>query len=149
ANINIQAAVTNGTAPVTSVKFFTGTTLLTTESTGPFSTTANNLPAGNYALSAIAGDSSGLSATNTVNISVVTPIAVTLTNLTVSHGTNFQFSYGANVGLNYVIQRATSLAPPNWVPIATNIAASNPTNYMDTHATGSPAFYRVGQLPNP
>lgn len=149
ANINIQASVTNGTAPVTSVQFFAGTTLLASESTGPFSTTANNLTAGNYAISAVAQDGTGLSATNTVNISVVTPVAVTMTNSSASHGTNFQFSYGANVGLTYVIQKATSLAPANWVPIVTNIAASNPTNYMDTHATSNPAFYRVGRLPNP
>lgn len=149
ANVNIQAGVTNGTASVTNVQFLANSTLLASENTGPFSTTANNLTTGSYALSAIAKDNGGLSATNTVNISVVTPIAVTLTNSTLSSGTNFQFTYGANVGLNYVIERANSLVPPNWVPIATNVAASNPTNFVDTNATNNPGFYRVGRLPNP
>lgn len=149
ANVNIQAGVTNGSAAVTNVEFLAGTTVLANESTGPFSTTANNLTAGSYALSAIAKDSGGLSATNAVNISVVTPVAVTLTNSALSSGTNFQFTYGANVGLSYVIERASSLAPPNWVPIATNVAASNPTNFVDTQATNTPGFYRVGRLPNP
>ena len=148
ANVNIQAGVTNGTASVTNVQFLANSTLLASENSGPFSTTANSLTAGSYALSAIAKDSGGLSATNTVNISVVTPVAVTLTNPVLS-GTTFQFTYGANVGLDYVIERANSLVPPNWVPIATNVAASNPTNFVDTHATNNPAFYRVGRLPNP
>jgi hypothetical protein len=148
ANVNIQAGVTDGSAPVTNVQFLAGNTLLASENTGPFSTTANNLTTGSYALSAIAKDSGGLSATNTVNISVVTPVAVTLTNPVLS-GTTFQFTYGANVGLNYVIERASSLMPPNWVPIATNVAASNPTNFVDTQATNNPGFYRVGRLPNP
>jgi plastocyanin len=149
ANVAIKAGVTNGTAAVTNVEFLAGNTLIANVNTGPFSTTANSLAAGNYTLSAIAQDSGGLSATNMVNISVVTPIAVTLTNSTISSGTNFQFTYGDNVGLRYVIQRATSLVPPNWVPIATNVAAGNPTNFVDTHATSNPAFYRVGRLPNP
>lgn len=149
ANVTVQAAVSGGTAPVTNVEFLAGNTLLANESTGPFSTTADDLSAGNYALSAIAMDTNGLSATNIVDISVVTPVAVTLANSSVTSGTNFQFTYDANVGLDYVIQRASSLAPPDWVPIATNVAASNPTNYVDTHTTSNPAFYRVGLLPNP
>jgi hypothetical protein len=149
ANVTIQAGVTNGTAPVTNVQFFAGNTLLASENTGPFSTTANSLAAGNYALSAIAQDTNGLAATNTVNISVVTPVAITLTGAEMPSSANFQFTYSANVGLSYVVNRATDLVAGNWVPIATNIAASNPTNFVDMNATNNPAFYRVGLLPNP
>jgi hypothetical protein len=53
------------------------------------------------------------------------------------------------VGLSYVVQRTTNLVSPNWVAIATNVAASNPTNFVDKNATNNPAFYRVGRLPNP
>ena len=92
ANVTIEAGVTNGTAPVTNVQFFAGNTLLANESAGPFSATANGLTAGNYALSAIALDTNGLSATNTVNISVVTPVAITLANAVKPSNADFQFT---------------------------------------------------------
>jgi len=149
ANVTIQAGVTNGTAPVTNVQFFAGNTLLASENAGPFSTTADSLAAGDYALSAVAIDTNGLSATNTVNISVVTPVAINLTNAEMPSNANFQFTYSANVGLSYVVDRATDLVLGNWVPIATNVAASDPTNFADINATNSPAFYRVRLLPNP
>jgi plastocyanin len=147
ASVAIQAGVTNGSAPVTSVQFLNGATLLANESTPPFSTTANNLAAGNYTLSAIAQDSSGLSATNMVNISVVTPVPVSLTSPASLSGRNFQFSYSANVDLNYVVQRSSNLI--DWVSLATNTAASNPETFLDSNATNNPNFYRVGRLPNP
>jgi hypothetical protein len=144
--ITASATVSSGT--VTNVQFFTNNVLAGNVTTAPFTLTPT-LAAGNYALTA-AATAAGVSATSSVvNISVVTPITVTLTNAKASSRTNFQFTYMANVGLSYVIQRASSLLPANWVPLATNVAAGNPTNFVDTHATGSPAFYRVGRLPNP
>jgi plastocyanin len=147
ASVKIQAGVTNGSSAVTSVQFLEGTTVLANETTGPFSTTANNLAAGNYTLTAIAQDSSGLSATNSVGISVVTPVAVSLSKLFKFAATNFQFSYSVNTGLDYVIQRSTNLT--TWVPVATNVAASNPIVFTDINATNKLDFYRVGLLPNP
>lgn len=144
--IAVNAAVSSGS--VTNVQFFTNNVSCGNVITAPFALTPT-LAAGNYALTA-AATAAGISTTSSaVNISVVTPIAVTLTNPTTPSSANFKFNYSANVGLSYEIDRASSLAPPNWVPIATNVAASNPTNYVDTHATSSPSFYRVDRLPNP
>lgn len=148
ANEKIAANATVSSGAVTNVQFFTNNVSVGKVTTPPFTLTPT-LGAGNYALTAVA-TAAGVSATSgVVNISVVTPIAVTLTNAKTSSKTNFQFTYVANVGLNYIIQRSGSLAPPNWVPLATNVAAGNPTNFTDTHATSNPAFYRVGRLPNP
>lgn len=147
ANVKIQAGVTSGTAPVTNVEFLAGTTVLANETAGPFSTTDNSLAAGNYTLTAIAIDSGGLSATNSVAISVVTPVTVSLSNVLKLSSTSFQFSYPANIGLNYVVLRSTNLF--TWVPLVTNAAASNPVTFVDPNATNSPNFYRVGRLPNP
>jgi len=47
------------------------------------------------------------------------------------------------------MQRFTNLLAANWQSLATNPAASNPVNFVDTHAFVNPAFYRVGRLPNP
>ena len=145
--IMANAAVSSGS--VTNVQFFTNNVSFGNVTTPPFTLTANNLAAGAYSLTA-AATAAGISATSTpVNISVVTPVAVTLTNSKTLLRTNFQFSYAANVGLSYVIEKNTNLVFGSWTPIATNVAASNPTNFVDNHATNSPAFYRVGRLPNP
>ena len=61
----------------------------------------------------------------------------------------FQFSYTANAGLSYIVQRSTNLLSANWTPLGTNLAAGSPINFTDTNATVNPGFYRVGRLPNP
>ena len=148
ANVKVQAVVTNGSGTVTGVQFFNGSTLLANITTPPFSTTANSLAAGNYTLTAIAQDNNNLSATNSVSVSVVTPVTVGLTNVfKLSGSTNFQFSYSANVGLNYVVLRSTDFI--SWLPLATNTAQSNPVVFTDLTATNALNFYRVGLLPNP
>lgn len=147
ANVTIQAAVTNGSGAVTNVQFLAGANVLTNKTSAPFFATTNNLAAGNYAFSAIATDNNGLKATNATTISVVTPVAVTLTSPARTSATHFQFSYSANAGLPYVIQRSTNLA--SWQTLTTNTAAASPVNFADTNATVNPGFYRVGRLPNP
>lgn len=147
ANVLVQAGVTNGSGTVTNVQFLAGATVLANVTSSPFSTTANNLTAGNYALTAVASDNNGLSTTNSVNISVVTPVTVSLTNVFKLSGTNFQFKYFANIGLDYLVQRSTNLSL--WIPIATNIATSNLVVFTDSNAINSLNFYRVGRLPNP
>jgi plastocyanin len=148
ANVTIQASATDSGRTVTNVEFLVGATVLTNETSAPFSAVAGNLAAGSYTLSAIASDNIGAAATNTVAISVVTPVPIAINALQFS-STSFQFAYAANVGLRYVVQYSTNLASPNWTAIVTNTAASNPQIFVDTNATNSPAFYRVGQLPNP
>jgi hypothetical protein len=151
ANITIQASasdpVTGGS--VTNVQFLVGSTVLTNETTAPFSAVTNNLPAGNYTLSAIASDNSGATFTNSLNISVVTPVPVVISSPSRPSSTNFQFSYTANIGLGYIVQWSTNLLSTDWITLGTNTAAASPVNFSDTNATASPGFYRVGRLPNP
>ena len=80
ANVTIQATVTNGSGTVTNVQFLVGSSVLTNETAAPFSAVTNNLAAGSYTLSAIVSDNLGATATNSVNITVDTPPAVTITN---------------------------------------------------------------------
>jgi len=149
ANVTIQAAVTNGSGAVTNVLFLVGSNALTNETTAPFSAVTNNLAAGSYTLSAIAADNNGLNATNTVTISVVTPVMVSLTNSALISGTNFHFGYLVNTGLSYVVQLSTNLSGAGWIPLVTNLALSNPVVFVDIHATNKSGFYRVGRMPNP
>lgn len=147
ANVTIQASATDD-GTVANVQFIIGTTLLTNKVAAPYFAVTNNLPAGNYTLSAIAADNLGAKATNTVSLSVVAPLAMVISAPQLAAG-NFQLNYAANTGLTYVVQRSTNLIAPNWISILTNKATSNPAVFSDTHATNSPGFYRVGRLPNP
>jgi len=149
ANVTLRATAAGNSAPVTNVQFQVGTTVLTNLAAAPYSAVASNLPAGSYTLSAIATDNNGLLATNSVNVTVVTPVTTTLSGTAAPARSQFQLSYLVNTGLTYVVQLSTNLAAGNWVSIATNMATTNPVVFVDPHATNSPAFYRVGRQPNP
>ena len=77
--------------------------------------------------------------------------AVTITNSSParSGSTKFHFSYSANVGLRYIIERSTHLESNIWLTLATNTAAGSSVTFADTNATANPGFYRVERLPNP
>lgn len=143
--LGAAAAVSSGT--VTNVAFFAGTTLLGSAQTSPFQITSPSLTAGNYSLTAVA-TAAGISTTSSppVNISVVTPVAVSNSAPAVAGG-RFAFRYSANVGLTYVVQRSSDLA--TWVPVATNVAAGNPVAYSESAVAAGARFYRVLLQPNP
>jgi plastocyanin len=149
ANVTIQASASDTDGTVTNVQFLIGSSVLTNTTTAPFSTVTNNLAAGSYTLSAIASDNSGATATNAVTISVVTPVPVLLSAPKQLPPANFHFSYTANVGLRYIVQRSTNLLSPNWTTLVTNMAGSGSINFTDLNASFNPGFYRVGRLPNP
>ena len=149
ANVTIQASASDSDGTVTNVQFLVGANVVTNKATAPFSAVTNNLAAGSYTLSAIASDNSGATATNQVTISVVTPVSVLLSAPQPVPPRKFRFSYTANTGLSYIVQRSTNLASPNWTTLVTNMAASGSINFTDLNATFNPGFYRVGRLPNP
>ena len=151
ANVTVQATASdpNIGGSVTNVQFLIGPVVFASANAAPFAATTNNLAAGSYTFSAVATDNFGLAATNTVSISVVTPVPLALSAAAQSPPTRFQFNYAANVGLTYVVQQSTNLAEASWTALATNMAASNPVTFVDTNATANPGFYRVLRLPNP
>lgn len=150
ANITIRASASDGDGTVTNVQFLVGPNVLTNISSGTFTGTTNNLAAASYTLTAIASDNFGIKNSNSISISVVTPVATTLSGMSASAASaNFQFSYLANVGLNYVIQRSTNLVSTNWLSLLTNTAVSSTVIFTDNNATNSAGYYRVGRLPNP
>lgn len=149
ANVTIQASASDTGGSVTNVQFLIGTIVLTNQTVAPFSVATNNLLAGSYTLSAIATDNGALKATNTVNISVVTAVAVTLGSPQWLAPSNFQFNYSANAGLSYVVQRSTNLASSSWTAIVTNTATNATMPFKDSAAPAGQGFYRVGRMPNP
>jgi len=149
ANVAIQASASDTDGTVTNVQFLVGSTVLSNDDAAPFSAVTNNLAAGSYTLSAVASDNNGVKATNAATISVVTPVPVLLSAPQGLPPANFHFSYTANVGLSYIVQRSTNLISTNWTTLVTNTAGSGSINFTDLNATVNPGFYRVGRLPNP
>ncbi|MEY2409355.1 MAG: chitinase [Verrucomicrobiota bacterium] len=151
ANVSLTANATVSAGTVTNVSYFAGASLLGRASVSPFSVTASNLPAGSYLLTAVA-TAAGISRTSAVvNISVVSPVAVSLSSPAVNNGV-FHFNYTADAGLRYVIQRASSVGGQNlfdWTSVATNVAPGNLVSYSETLTTNRSRFFRVGRLPNP
>jgi chitinase len=149
ANVTIQASASDTDGTVTNVQFLVGSTVLSNDDADPFSAVTNNLAAGSYTLFAIASDNGGATGTNQINISVVTPVSVLLSAPQKLAPANYKFSYTANVGLSYIVQRSTNLLSTNWTTLVTNTAGSGSINFTDLNATVNPGFYRVGRLPNP
>ncbi len=148
ANLTIQATAADDGA-VTNVQFRVGATVVTNKATAPFAAITDSLAAGSYTLFAIASDNNGATATNQVAISVVNPVAMSLSTPQPVSPTMFRFSYTADAGLSYVIQRSTNLVSSDWTTLVTNLADSGLINFTDLTATLPDEYYRVGRLPNP
>ena len=131
---------------VTNVSFFNGANPLGSVQAAPFNLTASNLAVGAYSLTAVA-TAAGLSGTSAVvNVSIVNPIAVSISGSQTTNGT-FTFRYSANPGLSYAIQTSSNIV--NWTPVATNTALTNPAVYSEPLAATTRRYYRVARLPNP
>ena len=146
ANVNIAANVTVSSGSVTNVTFFGNDTLLGAAQASPFSITASNLAAGAYALTAVATAAGTASTSAVVNITVVSPVALSVSAPEIKNG-QFSFNYTADPGLTYVIQNSSNLV--DWLPVATNVASSNPVRFTNGFIADSLRLYRVGRLPNP
>jgi hypothetical protein len=146
ATVGIEATATVASGSVTNVAFFANTNLLGAAQSAPFGVTAGNLPAGLYALTAVA-TAAGISATSpAVNITVVSPVATTV-SLPGITANQFTFDFAANPGLSYVVQNSSNLL--DWLSLATNLANSNSVHFTDNLTTNGARYYRVGRMPNP
>ena len=83
---------------------------------------------------------------NDVKLTVVTPVPIAL-SAAQRFGTQFEFSYLADLGLRYAVERSVTWS--NWTTIRTDTANVNPMTFTDTAATNRMNFYRVRLLPNP
>lgn len=139
------AATASDFGAVNNVIFRRNTTQIGTDNSSPYGATASALAAGNYALTAVAIDNSGLLSTSApVNISVITPSPIELRSPVTLPG-GFQFDFTANPGLTYVIEGSTSQgSPAPFVTLATNVATNGVMTFTDPASnTRSNRAYRV------
>ena len=73
------------------------------------------------------------------------PAAAPAFSATVFANNQFQFTVTGTAGSNYVVQAATNLAAPNWIPLMTNTA---PFVFVQSNANLFPQrFYRAVVAP--
>jgi hypothetical protein len=145
ANVKIAATASVSSGSVTNVSFFRSGTLIGSSTASPYSVTANSLAAGSYNLSAVA-TAAGVSATSSVvTVTIVNPVAVTMTNPVISNG-QVSFNYSADRGLRYSVQSTSDFV--NWNLGPTNAAAVNSVPFTQA-VVPNYRFYRVARQPNP
>lgn len=71
---------------------------------------------------------------------------VSITSPAVANG-QFSFTYSANPGSAYVVRSSSNLV--NWLPLQTNIAATNAVLFTVSFVSNQNIFYRVGLLTSP
>jgi hypothetical protein len=144
--VQVQTTAAMSGGSVTNVEFLGNGASLGSDQTAPFSITTGSLAAGPYALTAVA-TAAGISTTSSVvNITVVSPVDITLTSPQITNNV-FSFDYTANPGLHYVVENSSNLV--NWLSVATNVAAGSPVHYTSPFPPDDSRYYRVGRLPNP
>ncbi|MEO6035718.1 MAG: Ig-like domain-containing protein [Verrucomicrobiota bacterium] len=146
ANLTLRSTAEVSTGTVTNVSFFGNGATLGSGQIAPYSITASNLPAGDYALTAVA-TANGISATSSVvSVRIISPIATILSSPQIANG-QFSFYYSTDPGLTYLIQNSSNLV--NWTPIFTNTATTNPARFTESSNPNGFRFYRVGRMTNP
>lgn len=86
ANVSITATATVTSGSISNVKFYNGSTLLTTDNASPYGYDWTNVAAGTYTIKAVATDNAGNSATDTVRIKINIPQGPFNNNATVIPG---------------------------------------------------------------
>jgi hypothetical protein len=149
ATVTLRASASDPDGSVTNVQFFSGATPVGAVASAPFDLTLSGLTAGNYSFTARATDNLGLSATSApVSVSVVTPVQILLSAPAFLGGA-FHFSFTANPGLRYALERSqnsSDILP--FVAFATNVATGSVMTVTDSNVVSRRA-YRVRRLPNP
>jgi hypothetical protein len=82
--------------------------------------------------------------TVTSSVSALTVVLPPQLKITVGGSGSFQFNVNTITGLNYVVQTATNLVAPDWIPILTNsTGAGGIINYQTNNVASPNKFYRL------
>ena len=144
ANVTLTATASSPNGAVSRVEFYTGSKLLGTITSSPYSGTWTNVPSGNYRVYARVYDSTGASTTSTpVDFTVHPPSSTASFIRTGTPG--FEFSLRVPQAGLYRLEYSTNLL--NWTTLGTFQCASN-LDFLDTAATNwTRCFYRAVSSP--
>jgi hypothetical protein len=118
ATINITANASDSDGTISKVDFYSGATLLGTDTSSPYSFSWTNVPAGTYNLTAVATDNGGLTATS--GLVTVTVAVTSSSNLALNKPATASSILGGNTAAAAVDGVATSrwesaYADPQWI----------------------------------
>src|SRR5262249_39191440 len=121
ASVSLTATASDPDGTIAKVEFYNGTTLLNTDTTAPYAFTWSSVPAGTYAIKAVAYDNSGASTSSAASSITVSP-PTTTSPPTPPTGVTFTASPDhATLVTSYELRIYASGADPNTAtPIATS-----------------------------
>lgn len=151
ATINLSANAAG--APITSVSFFNGATLLGSVPNAPYTLTLTNVAAGSYSFTAVANTAETSATSAAVNVTVNASQAagdVTLHPVALSNG-QFSFGYPTDPGFSYIIQEASTFGASgfDWSSVSTNKPSGNTAGtatFSEPVSTDHFRFFRVGRV---
>ena len=144
ATVTLGASASDLNGTVARVEFYSGGTLLATDTTSPYSYTWANLAAGVYTVYARAYDNQGASSTTQPVRFTVKP-AVQPGVLSRPGAPGFEFSLRLSQAGLYRLEASTNLI--SWVPLGSFYCSTN-LGFLDSGATNYPRrFYRAVSTP--
>jgi cellulose 1,4-beta-cellobiosidase len=143
ANITVTANAADGDGTIVQVDFYSGNTVIGSTTTAPYTVSWNDVPPGNYALTATATDNLGASVTSApVNVTVAAGIPAPPTSLAATPGdARVSLSWNSSAGAtSYSVKRAQTSGGP-YGTIATGLSLLTFTD--STASNGTTYFYVV------
>jgi len=142
ANIPISADAVDGDGTIVQVDFYRDNSVVGSTTTAPYTVTWNDVPPGNYVLTATATDNLGASVTSApVNVTVTAGIPAPPTALAATPGdARVSLSWNSSAGAtSYSVKRAQM----NGGPYGTIIANLSATTFTDSGASNGTTYFYV------
>jgi probable HAF family extracellular repeat protein len=144
ATLVIGATVTDTAGTVTNVQFKLNNSIIGNAASAPYGATVTSLGAGSYTLTALAFDSVGFKATNTIAITVLSGLPTISISNAIYSVTNFSFSFNTQTGYTYDGQFTMPLASSNaWLSFTNLAGDGSVVRITDTTPTNAQRYYRV------
>lgn len=145
ADITLEADAADTDGTISQVDFYSGTTLLGTAASSPYTFNWSGVPAGTYSLTAKATDDLGITTTSAVaNIDVTKAPASAVTIASPTwNGTAFTLKFPTAIGYSYSVEYTDALTPIAWQAL-TNFDGDGTTVSVTNLTSAAQRIYRVG-----
>lgn len=143
--IPLDALASDSDGTIARVEFFAGASSLGVATAPPYSLVWSNVAAGTYSLTAAATDDQGATAYSApVQVSVIGVAAAPMTLAALRlGGDSFSFEFATEAGRTYTVERALTLAPPDWQTWTNRVGDGGPFTVLDSTTAAVQKFYRV------
>ena len=148
ATIPLSATVVSNSNPIASVQFYSGSTLLATVVTPPYTASWSYVAPGSYpAVTAQANYGASLTVTSAVASVTVNALVAPVTGQPVKNANGYSFGFTGPVGQPYTILTSTNVASSlaSWTVAVTNVTfgATGSASFTNTTPSDPQRYYRV------